>query len=352
MKLVLASCLAMVLSTVSQAQMMHGSVSASGYFPMVDGARYEYVHSGGVWSSSTMVVRAGQNWADQTGLFAMHSTYECRAGVSCATYATDFYGMRPGGVYYYGGTGADPAGTRFSTTILSSPECILRDTVFPGTMMGSGWYANAGSWTSNVYGVCNRWGSRSYTSTYSAQSLETVITPAGTFANALHVREQRGSGEARDVWYAQGVGIVMIDDGTQVMRLSGYTMPGGAQTTGATAVLPFTPFTGMWWNPDESGTGYNLQVQHGVMVVTMFSYTSSGDPVWYYAPGRLVSNGNTITMMATLDRYRGGQCASCAYSRPAVAGSDGTMTVVFTSPSSATIQLPGGRTTAIQPQPW
>jgi len=136
------------------------------------------------------------------------------------------------------------------------------------------------------------------------------------------------------------------------MRLSGYTMPDGAQTAGATAVLPFTPFTGMWWNPNESGTGYNLQVQHGVMVVTMFSYTSSGDPVWYYAPGRLVSNGNTITMMATLDRYRGGQCASCAYSRPAVAGSDGTMTVVFTSPSSATIQLPGGRTTAIQPQPW
>ena len=59
-------------------------------------------------------------------------------------------------------------------------------------------------------------GSQSYMSSYSAQALETVTTPAGTFTNALHVREQRGSGVVRDVWYAPGVGMVMMDDGTQV----------------------------------------------------------------------------------------------------------------------------------------
>lgn len=353
MKIVSAVLLAMLVSTVSQAQMMHGSVSTSGYFPMVEGARYEYMHTGGMWASSTVVVRAGQTWAGQSGLYAMHYNYECRAGVSCATNATEFYGMGPGGSYYYGGTGADPTGARFSMTTLTAPECVLRDTVYPGTMMGGGWYSNAGAWTSNVSGMGNMWGTGSYMSTYSAQSLETVTTPAGTFTNVLHVREQRGSGIIRDVWYAPGVGIIMIDDGTQVMRLSGYTMPGAvAQPAGGAAALPFTPATGMWWNPNESGTGYNLQVQHGVMVVTMFSYNPAGDPVWYYAPGRLSSTGNGVMMTASLDRYRGGQCTSCSYSRPTVAGSDGTLTIIFSSPTSAVIQLPGGRTTAIQPQAW
>ena len=89
---------------------------------------------------------------------------------------------------------------------------------------------------------------------------------------------------------------------------------------GGAAALPFTPYTGLWWNPDESGTGYNLQVQHGVMVVTMFSYTSAGDPTWYYVPGRLAAAGTGVTMSSTLDRYRGGQCASCTYMHPTAAG--------------------------------
>lgn len=353
MKIVSAVCLAMLVSTVSQAQMMHGSVSTSGYFPMVDGARYEYMHEGGLWASSTMVVRSGQTWAGQGGLYAMHYTYECRTGVPCGTSATEFYGMGHGGAYFYGGTGADPTGSRFSMTTLTNPECVLRDTVYPGTMMVGGGYSNAGTWTSNVSGMGSMGGTHNYTSTYSVQSLETVATPAGSFANALHVREQRGSGAARDVWYAHGVGIVMIDDGTQVLRLSGYSMPGAvAQPGGGAAALPFTPTNGLWWNPAESGTGYNLQVQHGMMVVTVFSYTPAGDPVWYYAPGRLAAAGRGVTMTATLDRYRGGQCVSCGYSRPNVAGSDGTMTIDFTSPVSATIHLPGGRATAIQPQSW
>ena len=77
---------------------------------MVDGARYEYVHTGGTWASSTTVVRGGQTWAGQGGLFAMHYTYTCNVGVACAPDATDFYGMGPDGVHYYGGTGADAAG--------------------------------------------------------------------------------------------------------------------------------------------------------------------------------------------------------------------------------------------------
>ena len=104
-----------------------------------------------------------------------------------------------------------------------------------------------------------------------------MTTPAGTFANALHVREQRGSGYVRDVWYAPGVGMVKMDDGTSAAVLTGYSIPGAvAQPGGGTAPLAFTPATGLWWNPNESGSGYNIQVQHGVLVATMYSYTPRG----------------------------------------------------------------------------
>lgn len=340
-------------SLTAAGQMTGGTMSTTDYFPMVDGARYDYMHTGGAWASSTMVVRGGQSWAGMNGLYAMHSTYTCNIGTTCAPDATDFYGVGPNGVHYYGGTGADATGAHFSMMSLTYPEWVLQNPVRPGTMMAGGGYANAGSWTATVMGTGSMMGSQGYMSTYFAQGLETVSTPAGAFMNVLHVREQRGSGIVRDVWYAAGVGMIMMDDGTQVMKLSGYTMPGtSGQPAGGLAALPFTPFGGLWWNPEESGTGYNLQVQRGVMVVTMFSYTAAGEPVWYYAPGRLSGTGGEVMMSASLDRYRGGQCASCRYSPPTVAGSDGMLTIVFSSPKSATIQLPGGRATRIQPMPW
>ena len=60
------------------------------------------------------------------------------------------------------------------------------------------------------------------------RSAPSVTTPAGTFANALHIHEQRGSGYVRDVWYAPGVGVVMMKDATGTAMLTGYTIPGAA----------------------------------------------------------------------------------------------------------------------------
>jgi hypothetical protein len=176
---------------------------------------------------------------------------------------------------------------------------------------------------------------------------------AGTFPNALHIHEQRGSGYVRDVWYAPGVGMVMMSDGSNTAMLTGYTMPGAvAQPGGGAAPLAFTPATGVWWNPNESGTGYNIQVQHGVMVATVYSYGAGGDPVWYLVVGTLANAGGGVAAMGTLDKFRGGQCASCGYQVPASMGNDGGMTITFASPTSALVQLPGGRVTRIRPEAW
>lgn len=281
-------------------------------------------------------------------------TYMCNAAVTCAPDATDFYRMDPDGMRYFGGSGANSTGTQFSMMTYTSPEWMLKNPVTPGTMMGGGGYQNMEMWQASVTRTNSMMGGQSYKSSYQALALKTVATPAGTFQNALHVREARGSGVMRDVWYAPGVGMVKMNDGTNAAVLTGYTIPGAvAQPGGGAAPLSFTPVTGWWWNPNESGTGYVIQVQHGLLVAAMYTYTEGGDPIWYLVVGALNNSGGGVAAMATLDKYRSGQCVSCMYQMPSMMDNDGTAnTINFTSPIAATMQLPGGRITAIQPFAW
>jgi hypothetical protein len=349
----LVASLVALVSGASFAQMMGGPMSTSQYFPLVDGARYDYMYTTGPWSTSTAVMHSGQTWAGVSGLTAMHTTYVCNVGVTCAPDGTDFYRMDPDGMRYFGGTGSNATGAQFSMMTYTSPEWLLKNPVTPGTMMAGGGYQNMEMWQAGVTGTNSMMGGQSYMSSYQAMALETVTTPAGTFANALHVREQRGSGYIRDVWYAPGVGMVQLNDGTNTAVLKGYTIPGAvAQPGGGAAPLAFTPTTGLWWNPNESGTGYNIQVQHGVLVVTMYSYVAGGDPLWYLGVGTLANAGSGVAITGTLDKYHGGQCASCMYQKPTMVGNDGGMTITFTSPTAAMVQLPGGRVTQIQPEAW
>jgi hypothetical protein len=122
----------------------------------------------------------------------------------------------------------------------------------------------------------------------------------------------------------------------------------------AVAVLPeppplsvsVSPAVGLWGNAAEPGSGYSLDFKHGVLVVTVYSYNADGTPQWYLAAGPLQGT----TFVSQLSKYVGGQCISCAYAgTPTAAGSDGTITLVFSSSRSATVHLPGGRVSEIQP---
>ena len=130
-------------------------------------------------------------------------------------------------MHYFGGDGRTPEGV-ITCGRLMSPEWLIKNPVSPGTMMGPGMgYQNAEMWQAAVNGMNTMMGSQSYMSSYHAQALETVTTPAGTFVNALHVREQRGSAYVRDVWYAPGVGMVRWMDGQEEALLTKVTLPTG-----------------------------------------------------------------------------------------------------------------------------
>jgi len=115
----------------------------------------------------------------------------------------------------------------------------------------------------------------------------------------------------------------------------------------ATSASAFTPFTGNWWNKNESGSGYNIEVHQGVLVITIYSYKSNGDSEWYLAAGPMSPDQRQFS--GTLDKYRNGQCISCTYEAPTLIGNDGIISITFLSETSATLTLPGGRVVNIEP---
>jgi hypothetical protein len=115
----------------------------------------------------------------------------------------------------------------------------------------------------------------------------------------------------------------------------------------AASATAFQPRSGVWANLHESGSGYTIEIQEGVLVVMIYSYQSGGAPQWYLSAGPMTNDQHNFT--GTLDKYVGGQCISCVYSgRPTLIGNDGSISIVFTSETSAMLTLPGGRTTEIQ----
>jgi hypothetical protein len=205
-------------ATVSSAQMMGGPgspMSTAAYFPLVDGARYEYRFLRGAQTTATAAMHTGQTWAGMTGLTALHMNLECTDGSPCTVDRVDFYAMGDDGVRWYGGSSSTPAGAHYMTS-LANPEWLIKNPVTPGTMMSGGMgYQNAEQWQMSVSGMNTMMGTVAYSSMYQAMGLETVVTPAGTFANCLRVREKRGSGYERDVWYAPGVGMVRWSDANE-----------------------------------------------------------------------------------------------------------------------------------------
>jgi hypothetical protein len=103
----------------------------------------------------------------------------------------------------------------------------------------------------------------------------------------------------------------------------------------------FTPSPGLWWNPNESGRGYGIDVQNGVMIVTIFIYDTAGEPLWFLASGSY--DANTSTFDSQLGQYSGGQCFGCVYTSP-TGVAVGDFSIVFDTTETATLFFPGGST--------
>ena len=148
-----------------------------------------------------------------------------------------------------------------------------------------------------------------------------------------------------DAWTFSG----LPTDGVSALNRNGAVVPNLATNfagESGSVSAAFVPVDGLWANEAELGTGYTLGYKHGTLVVAIYAYLPNGTAQWYLASGPVTNNVFT----ATLDKYENGQCVSCAFTgQPTVTGNDGAITITFTSNTSATVNLPGGRITQIAP---
>lgn len=112
--------------------------------------------------------------------------------------------------------------------------------------------------------------------------------------------------------------------------------PGGLNSTATS----FSPETGWWWNADESGRGFAIEVQAGQLFMTGFMYDDSGDPMWYLSSGRL--DGRQY--VGNWSQYHGGQSMGGNYRTPVVQNASvGNVRIDFQDTAHATLTLPNGR---------
>ena len=138
-------------------------------------------------------------------------------------------------------------------------------------------------------------------------------------------------------------------DGVTAINRNGQPSPNLAtnfagQTGSVTAAAPppaatIIPVAGVYYDPNQSGSGFGLDYQNGTLIVEVYSYLANGASQWYLSSGPVVNNVYT----GTLDKYTGGQCISCAFVAPTLVGNDGMITITFTSPTTASVVLPGGQ---------
>jgi hypothetical protein len=107
------------------------------------------------------------------------------------------------------------------------------------------------------------------------------------------------------------------------------------------------PTVGLWYNPQESGRGFNVDIQGDTMIVTTFIYEPGGDPIWYLSSGTY--DHRTGVFRSTYDSYANGQCFGCSPGSPvAQVGAGGQISITFHNDQSATLTYPGGSTNLIK----
>jgi hypothetical protein len=105
------------------------------------------------------------------------------------------------------------------------------------------------------------------------------------------------------------------------------------------------PETGWWWNADESGRGFFIEVQGNTIFLAGYTYDDVGNAVWYIASGSAADfRGGT-----SWTEYANGQTLTGTYQAAQLkSNAAGLLKLVFTSPKKAVLTLPDGRNVALQ----
>lgn len=125
--------------------------------------------------------------------------------------------------------------------------------------------------------------------------------------------------------------------------------------TAASNAQAYTPASGFWWNPNESGTGIAIEIEDKLLFMAAYVYDTQGRPTWYLSAGNLTtssSGGSTYYNVynGNLDAYANGQWVGGPYYFPQYfPNAGGPVQIVFNPSDETRATLTwGGRTTQIE----
>ena len=96
----------------------------------------------------------------------------------------------------------------------------------------------------------------------------------------------------------------------------------------------FQAASGWWWNPDESGSGYSIEVQGDKLFMVGFMYDDTGRPVWILSAGTV---SDAKTYHGTVLQFANGQTMSGPYQPPSAPANVATVDITLDAPDSGTL---------------
>ena len=109
---------------------------------------------------------------------------------------------------------------------------------------------------------------------------------------------------------------------------------------GATNCQPEAPATGWWWNAQEGGRGYSIEVRGNHIFYAAYLYDVSGRASWLVATGVTSLDGSLFA--GELFGFNGGQTLGGPYTSYPASRSEGAITLAFNDASHGTMIWPGG----------
>ncbi len=102
-----------------------------------------------------------------------------------------------------------------------------------------------------------------------------------------------------------------------------------------------TPEAGWWWNPDQGGRGFGIEIQNGVLFLAGYMYDAKGNPVWYTSgPTAMV---DVKTYQGVWQQFAGGQFQGAPYRAPSISNANaGAIAIAFSDTKHAQMTLPDG----------
>ena len=112
-----------------------------------------------------------------------------------------------------------------------------------------------------------------------------------------------------------------------------------AQACTYAALADTTNYTALWWDPQESGWGLNVNQQDQTIFATLFTYGSTGGPSWLVASG--MTRQSDGSFQGPLYRLTGPAFNQTPWTAVEVA-QVGAMQLVFTAPDKGTVSYTSG----------